>query len=176
MIPPTHFPLLTLMTLASLHAQDPGRAVNMRVDADLVLINALVTDRQGRVITGLDASKFRLWEDGKEQTVRSCVSEDSPVSIGLILDTSGSMSSRLALLKEAAIRFVRAGNEGDEYFVVEFRGRPRVVVPLTGDPARGAVNRWSGVGRQNGTAGCASNGDQSHTAVQQSTEGATAHI
>lgn len=60
MIPLHHFRLLTLMILASLTAQDATfhTAANMRVDSKLVLINALVTDRHGRVITGLDASDF----------------------------------------------------------------------------------------------------------------------
>jgi hypothetical protein len=73
------------------------------------------------VITGLGASAFRLFEGGKEQVVRYCASEDVPVSIGLILDTSGSMGNKLALLlKQAALQFVRAGNPADEYFLIEF--------------------------------------------------------
>jgi hypothetical protein len=64
-----HLALLALQTTALLHAlgiRFRGVAPNIKVDSDLVLINALVTDRQGRLITGLDASKFRLSEDGKD--------------------------------------------------------------------------------------------------------------
>jgi VWFA-related protein len=110
--------------MAGLRAQDPkshDRPADIRVHSDLVLINALVTDGQGAVITGLGASAFRLFEGGKEQVVRYCASEDVPVSIGLILDTSGSMGNKLALLlKQAALQFVRAGNPADEYFLIEF--------------------------------------------------------
>jgi VWFA-related protein len=130
-----HFRLFALMILTVLHSKSPnpyGTPINV-TDSDLVLINTLVTDVQGRPITGLDASKFRLTEDGKERVVRYCVSEDVPVSIGLVLDTSGSMSGKLAMLKQAAVQFVRAGNPADEYFLIEIRDRPRMVLPSTAD-------------------------------------------
>jgi Mg-chelatase subunit ChlD len=128
--------LLCTIILPALHAQDlrsRDRVSNISVDADLVLINAFVTDRHGRAITGLDASSFRLFEDGQEQVVTHCVSEDAPVSVGFVLDTSGSMDSRVELLKRAATRFVQAANPADEFFVVEFEARPRVAVPFTTD-------------------------------------------
>jgi Ca-activated chloride channel family protein len=130
-----HFRPVALMILTVLHSKSPncyGTPINV-TRSDLVLINTLVTDRQGRAITGLDASKFRLTEDGKEQVIRYFVSEDVPVSIGLVLDTSGSMSGQLAMLKQAAVQFVRAGNPADEYFLIEIRDRPRMVLPFTTD-------------------------------------------
>jgi Ca-activated chloride channel family protein len=132
--PLRRFRLVALLFPSVLHPQElhtRGQAANIKVHSDLVLMNVLVTDRQGRVVTGLDASNFRLTENGKEQTVRYCASDDVPVSIGLILDTSGSMAGKLAILKQSVVDFVRAGNEGDEYFLVEFRDRPRTVVPFT---------------------------------------------
>jgi len=77
--------------------------------------------------------RFRLFEDGQEQVVKSCSSEDAPVSIGLVLDTSGSMGDKLNLMKKAAIQFVRAANPADEYFLVEFQSSPQVVLPFTAD-------------------------------------------
>jgi hypothetical protein len=65
-----------------LHAQDSrlhGPAVDIRVYSDHVPVNTLVTDRQGRVITGFDKSRFRLIEDGRKQGINYCVSEDVPV-------------------------------------------------------------------------------------------------
>jgi len=109
---------------------------SLRVQSDLVLINALVTDSQGRPVTGLSASQFRLLEDGVEQIIKSCSSEDAPVSIGLVLDTSGSMGDKIELLKKAAIQFVRAANPADEYFAVQFQARPEIAVPLTTDTDR----------------------------------------
>jgi Ca-activated chloride channel homolog len=128
--------LRALLIGVGLHAQSPasrGRLANIQLHSDLVLINALVTDRRGSIITGLDASRFRLFEDRTEQVIQSCVVDDAPVSIGLVLDTSGSMSAKIPLLKEAAGQFVRAGNATDEYFIIEFRDRPRVVLPWTAD-------------------------------------------
>jgi Ca-activated chloride channel family protein len=80
--------------LASLAALD---AESIRVHTDLVLIDAVVTDRQGRVIRGLDASKFLLYEDEIEQTIKYCSSEDAPVSLGLLLDASGGMGAMIPL-------------------------------------------------------------------------------
>ena len=162
MTSPRHFRLVALM-ITVLHSRSPNSydtPINV-TDSDLVLINTLVTDRQDRAITGLDASKFRLTEDGKEQVVRYCVSEDVPVSIGLVLDTSGSISGKLAMLKQAAVQFVRAGNPADEYFLIEIRDRPRMVLPFTADSEHVTQsNSRSGGGRQYGTAGCASFGGQ----------------
>ena len=109
---------------------------NLRVESDLVLINALVTDPRGRPIIGLDASQFHLFEDGREQTIKSCSSEDVPVSIGLVLDSSGSMGDKIELLKNAASQFVKAANPADEYFIVQFQTRPRIAVPFTTDADR----------------------------------------
>jgi Ca-activated chloride channel family protein len=101
-----------------------------------VLINALVTDSQGKPVTGLSASQFRLQEDGVEQIIKFCSSEDVPVSIGLVLDTIGSMGDKIELLKKAAIQFVRAANPADEYFAVQFQARPEIAVPFTMDTDR----------------------------------------
>jgi Ca-activated chloride channel family protein len=120
-------------------AQDRGSAggtANIRVRSDLVLINAVVTDVHGVVVTDLDAQHFHLFEEGNEQIIKYCASEDSPVSIGLILDTSGSMGDKLSAAKKAAVQFVHAANPSDEYFLLEFRDRPRVVVPFTSDTDR----------------------------------------
>jgi Ca-activated chloride channel family protein len=109
---------------------------NIRVNSDLVLINASITESHGTPVIDIAPSRFHLFEDGIEQTIRYCVSEDSPVSIGLVLDTSGSMGDKLAAVKKAAMQFVRAANPGDEFFLVIFRYRPEVVVPFTSDTQR----------------------------------------
>jgi Ca-activated chloride channel family protein len=111
-------------------------STNLRVESDLVLINALVTDPRGRPVIGLDASHFHLFEDRREQTIKSCSSEDVPVSIGLVVDSSGSMGDKIELLKNAASQFVKAANPADEYFIVQFQARPRIAVPFTTDADR----------------------------------------
>jgi len=135
----SHFAVLG-MVLPIVSAGQPSlprpMPADLRVDSDLVLINALVTDSRGRPITGLNVSHFRLYEDGKEQTIKLCSSEDVPVSIGLVLDTSGSMGDKLDLLKKAAIQFVHAANPADQYFVVQFQARPEIAIPFTTDTER----------------------------------------
>jgi Ca-activated chloride channel family protein len=92
-----------------------------------------VTDSLGNPVTDLVASQFHLFQDGEEQVIKSCASDDVPVSIGLVLDTSGSMGDKVGLLKTSAIQFVRAANPSDEYFLVRFRNHPQVVLPFTAD-------------------------------------------
>src|ERR1051326_3187224 len=115
---------------------------NLRVESDLVLITALVTDSQGKPVTGLSASQFRVQEDCVEQIIKSCSSEDVPVSIGLVLDISGSMGDKIELLKNVALQFIRGANRADEYFLIQFQARPEIAVPFTTDTDRllGFVN------------------------------------
>ena len=87
-------------------------------------------------MTDLNPSQFHIFDDGEEQVLKSCSSEDVPISIGLFLDRSGSMGARLGLMKAAAIRIVRAANPSDEYFLVEFQTRAQVVQPFTYDTAQ----------------------------------------
>jgi len=108
-----------------------GGSINIRLRSDLVLINASVTDSRGSPVTNLDISDFHVFEDGKEQDIKSCSREDAPISIGLVLDTSGSMGDKVNLMKEAAIRFVRAANPADEYFLIEFQSRPQPALSFT---------------------------------------------
>lgn len=104
---------------------------NIRVRSDQVLIHALVTKGHKFAVAGLDLSRFRLFEDGNEQVIRYCAGDDGPVSMGLVLDTSGIMGEKLSALKKVAVQFVRATNSADECFLLQFRGRPEVLVPFT---------------------------------------------
>lgn len=106
-------------------------APNIRVQSDLVLINLSVTDSRGMPVTDLDVSRFHLFEDGEEQVIQSCSGEDVPVSVGLVLDTSGSMNAKVGLMKSAAVQLVSAANPFDEYFLVAFERRPQVLLPFT---------------------------------------------
>jgi Ca-activated chloride channel family protein len=128
--------LVAVAVAATAAAQAPffrGGLINIRSHSDLVLINASVTDSRGSPVTDLDVSRFHVFEDGKEQDIKSCSSEDAPISIGLLLDTSGSMGDKVNLMKEAAIRFVRAANPADEYFLIEFQSRPQPALSFTPD-------------------------------------------
>ncbi len=75
----------------------PGQQVH--VDVELALVNVTVTDPYNRIVTGLDADNFRIFENNIEQEVVSLSSEDAPISIGIILDHSGSMANKLGKAK-----------------------------------------------------------------------------
>jgi Ca-activated chloride channel homolog len=105
----------------------------IKVDVDLVLVNATVTDPQGRYVTGLDKEHFQVYEDKIEQDVAYFSSEDVPISLGIIFDVSGSMKDKLAVAREAAVTFLKTGNPEDEYFLVEFSNRPEVAQDFTTD-------------------------------------------
>ena len=109
------------------------RAGNIRVDTTLVQINVTVTDPLNRFVTGLEKEHFRLFEDKIEQTVTQFSSEDAPLSIGLVFDTSGSMGSKLQKSRQAAAQFFKTANPEDEFFLVEFSDRPELVVSFTTD-------------------------------------------
>ena len=109
------------------------RQANIRVDTTLVQINVTVTDPLNRFVTGLEKEHFRLFEDKIEQTILQFSSEDAPLSIGLVFDTSGSMGSKLQQSRKAAVEFFKTANPQDEFFLVEFNDRPEMVVPFTTD-------------------------------------------
>ena len=99
----------------------------------LVLINVTVTDPLNRFVTGLEKEHFRLYEEKVEQEITQFSSEDAPISIGLVFDTSGSMGAKLQKSRQAAAEFFKTANPADEFFLVQFNDRPELVVPFTTD-------------------------------------------
>ncbi len=110
-----------------------ARPDRIRVDTTLVQINVTVTDPLNRFVTGLEKEHFRLFEDKVEQKILDFSSEDAPLSIGLVFDTSGSMGPKLQKSRQAAVQFFKTANPEDEFFLVEFNDRPELVVPFTAD-------------------------------------------
>ncbi len=110
-----------------------SRPVDIRVNKTLVLINVTVTDPLNRFVTGLEKEHFRIFEDKVEQDITEFSSEDAPISIGLVFDTSGSMGSKLQKSRQAAAEFFKTSNPSDEFFLVQFNDRPDLVVPFTTD-------------------------------------------
>jgi Ca-activated chloride channel family protein len=104
----------------------------LKVDVDLVTLNAWVTDPHNRYVTDLTPERFQLFEDKVEQKIENVSSEDIAASVGIILDVSGSMKDKLAKARDAALTFLKMGNRNDEYFLIEFSDRARVVQDFTG--------------------------------------------
>lgn len=104
----------------------------LKAESDLTLVYVTVTEPTGRLVTGLEQSNFRVYEDGKEQEVVRFASEDVPVSIGVIFDMSGSMGDKIDKSKNAAVQFLLTANPQDEFFLVDFNDRAQLVSPFTG--------------------------------------------
>jgi Ca-activated chloride channel homolog len=113
----------------------PGFTINphrgVKMDVDLALVNATVTDPYNRLVTGLDPDNFRIFEDNVEQEVVTFSSEDVPISIGVIFDYSGSMANKAAKAREAAIQFFKTANPQDEFFLVSFNERAELTSSFT---------------------------------------------
>jgi len=105
----------------------------LRVDASLVQIPVHVTNAMGMTVAGLKADNFRILEDRVEQTIAAFSMDDAPVSIGLLFDASGSMKTKMKKSAEAAAAFFRTANPEDEFFLIEFNDRARLIEPFTTD-------------------------------------------
>ena len=103
----------------------------LKVDVDLVLVPVTITDPMNRLVTGLEKENFRLFEGSSAQEIRSFSSEDAPVSLGVIFDSSGSMSSKMDRAKEAVIEFFKTANPQDEFFMITFNDEPDEVTDFT---------------------------------------------
>ena len=134
--------ILTLALLAAGAAGPPPAARQesaedvIRVDTDLVVLRAAVTDKQGHAVTGLGREDFKVYEDGVEQQVGFFSAEESPVSWGLVLDRSGSMEMMMEEVYGAALHVIDEGTSRDEMFIVTFNGRPEVESEFTSDKHR----------------------------------------
>src|ERR1700687_2006593 len=103
----------------------------IRVDVDLALVNVTITDPYNRLVTGLEAENFRVYEDNVEQEVAHFSNEDVPVSIGVIFDLSGSMANKVDKARLAALQFFKTANPQDEFFLVSFNDRAQLISPFT---------------------------------------------
>ncbi|MGO9126603.1 MAG: VWA domain-containing protein [Terriglobales bacterium] len=103
----------------------------MKVDVSLVLIPVTITDPLNRLVTGLDKENFEIYENKDPQELKSFSSEDAPVSIGVIFDMSGSMSSKIERAREAVIEFFKTANPQDEFFMIAFADKPEEVSDFT---------------------------------------------
>jgi Ca-activated chloride channel family protein len=109
------------------------RDARIRVDVNLVLVPATVTDPMNRLVTGLEKENFEIYDNNVGQVIKSFSTQDSPVTIGVIFDLSGSMTSKFARARKALSEFLRTSNPQDEFFVVGFNDRPAVIVDYTSD-------------------------------------------
>ena len=110
-----------------------GLLAQFRSDTKLVVLHASVTDKRGKLLTNLDRGAFKVFENGQPQQVKVFHREDVPVSLGLIIDDSGSMMTKRSRVEAAALALVRESNPQDEVFVVNFNDDWFLDVPFTDD-------------------------------------------
>lgn len=108
---------------------DDGSVI--RVDTRLVVLHCSVLDSSGRLVTNLPQKDFRVLENNVEQPVKVFRREDIPVSLGIIVDNSGSMREKRQRVEAAAIKLVKASNPEDEVFIVNFNDDAYLDVPFT---------------------------------------------
>jgi len=106
----------------------------IRTDANLVLVSVSVTDPMQRIVTGLHEDNFEVFEGKTPQTIRHFSSEDVPVSLGIILDVSGSMADKIGRVKDAVTQFCDTANPQDEFFLISFADQPRLAGDFTTNP------------------------------------------
>ncbi|MBK5290289.1 MAG: VWA domain-containing protein [Acidobacteriia bacterium] len=113
-------------------AQEPAETV-FRSDTRLVLLHATVLDNKGHLVTDLAREAFTVTENGAAQQLKIFRREDVPVSLGLVIDNSGSMRDKRQRVAAAALGLVKASNKGDEVFIVNFNDEAYLDVPFTND-------------------------------------------
>jgi Ca-activated chloride channel homolog len=104
-----------------------NRGLNtIRTNTELVLVPVTVTDPMNRIVVGLQQGNFQLYEGKQSQEIKNFSREDAPVSIGVILDVSGSMVTKIERAREAVLKLLEASNPQDEFFLITFADTPHL--------------------------------------------------
>ena len=114
-------------------ARGTGGKFTLRENAYEVRLNASVFDLTGRSVQTLDKDAFRVYEDGVPQTIASFRHEDLPVSLGILIDSSGSMYDKRAAVDQASLDLVKLSNPEDEAFLVDFSWEAFIDQDFTND-------------------------------------------
>jgi Ca-activated chloride channel homolog len=96
--------------------------------SELVVLPVVVTDRQGRYLSDLEREHFTVFDNGRRVPIEIFSNQDTPLTIGLIIDASGSMGSKLGEVVVASLAFARSSNPQDELFVVRFNDDVQQVI------------------------------------------------
>jgi Ca-activated chloride channel family protein len=121
--------VVLLMPAMGASAQAPA----FRAGTRLVVVHATVRNSRGELVTTLERSAFSAYENGRKQPIALFRRDDVPVSLGLLIDNSGSMRTLRLKVEAAALSLARASNPQDEIFVLNFNDHPRIDVPFTSD-------------------------------------------
>ena len=119
----------------SIEMLEEGRTPLIKTEVKLVLVPVSVTDPNERFVTGLEQNNFQIVEGKTPETIQNFSREDVPISIGIILDQSGSMGDKVERLRDAVNQFCEAANPQDEFFLITFADAPRIAVDFTDSTA-----------------------------------------
>jgi Ca-activated chloride channel family protein len=138
------FVAIGLLTPLGVLAQQPP----FRAETRLVVVHATVRNARGELVTDLERSAFTVYENGKRQPMMLFRRDDIPVSLGLLVDNSGSMRTLRAKVEAAALALARASNTQDEIFVLNFNDKARIDVPFTSnvDVLEAGIGRVDSIG------------------------------
>jgi len=117
-------------------ARGSGGKYTLHEDAYEVRLNASVLDQTGRTIQTLDKDAFHVYEDGVPQTIASFRHEDLPVSLGILIDSSGSMYDKRSAVDQASLDLIKLSNPEDEAFLVDFSWEAFIDQDFTNDIAK----------------------------------------
>lgn len=114
----------------------PGLNLTFKADTKLVVLHTTVIDKGHHFVTELPGSAFKVYEDNVLQEIKIFQREDVPVSLGILVDNSGSMRDKRQEVNAAALNFVKASNPKDEVFIVNFNDEAFLDSDFTGDITR----------------------------------------
>jgi Ca-activated chloride channel family protein len=131
---------VTLLIVAAGHGQDQDKVLKpdqgpaiFSTDTRLVVLQATVQDKSGKLVTNLPQSAFEVFEDGKLKPIKLVQREDVPVSMGIVVDNSGSMRDKRQKVEAAALALVKESNRDDEVFIVNFNDEAYLDMDFTSD-------------------------------------------
>jgi Ca-activated chloride channel family protein len=121
------------ITLDGAVTKGTGGKYTLRQDAYEVRLNATVLDSSGRSVLDLNKDAFHVYEDGVPQTITSFRHEDLPISLGILIDSSGSMYDKRAAVNQASLDLIKLSNPHDEAFLVDFSDQAFIDTDFTSD-------------------------------------------
>jgi VWFA-related protein len=127
--------IILLLVLMGTHLLAQEEAI-FHSDANLVPLHTTVIDKDGNLVTNLPRSAFRVYEDDVEQAINVFRREDVPVSVGLVIDNSGTMREKRQKVEAAALKLVKASNPQDRVFIVNFDDTAYIDCEFTNDVAK----------------------------------------
>ena len=113
------------------HGSAQGDSNRLRVDVEMVLVPVTVTDVKNHPVVDLKRHNFTLFEGKSEEKIQYFGTEDAPLSVGILVDLSSSMANKIDAVRDAASEFFVNANPEDDYFVITFADKPKVIADTT---------------------------------------------